>query len=126
MPTKRILIIDDEYDIRAVAQLALSTVGGWTVLTAASGAEGVTKAVEECPDAILLDVMMPDMDGLATLNALQTNPSTRSIPVILLTAKSQVSQQRHFSELGVIASIVKPFKAMKLAEQVAALLGWPL
>jgi CheY-like chemotaxis protein len=126
MPTKHILIIDDEYDIRAVAQLALRTVGGWTVSTAASGTEGIATAIEEQPDVILLDVMMPDMDGLATLNALHTHPTTRSIPVILLTAKAQVSEQRCFTELGVIASIVKPFKAMKLAEQVAAFLGWTL
>ena len=71
MTTRRILIIDDEYDIRAVAQLTLKTVAGWDVSIAASGAEGLTKAANEQPDVILLDVMMPDMDGIETFRALQ-------------------------------------------------------
>jgi two-component system, OmpR family, alkaline phosphatase synthesis response regulator PhoP len=121
---KRILIIDDEYDIRAVAELALKTVAGWEVFTAASGMEGVNKAVAEQPDAILLDVMMPDMDGIATLQALQANPATKSIPVILMTAKAQAADQRRYAELGVAGIITKPFKAMQLSAQVVAALGW--
>ncbi|MBD2504511.1 response regulator [Anabaena azotica] len=124
MTTKRILIIDDEYDIRAVAELALKAVGAWEVSTAACGIEGVAKAVAEQPDVILLDVMMPDMDGIATFQALQANPVTASIPVILLTAKVQAAEQRRFAELGVRAIITKPFKAMKLPAQVAAALDW--
>ncbi|MBF2063121.1 MAG: response regulator [Calothrix sp. C42_A2020_038] len=120
---KRILIIDDEFDIRAVAELALKTVGGWQVSTAASGSEGLAKAVDEHPDVILLDVMMPDMDGIATFHALQANPITQSIPVILLTAKVQAAEQRQFSELGVRAIITKPFKAMKLPRQIDTILG---
>ncbi|OUL19140.1 response regulator [Nostoc sp. 106C] len=124
MTTKRILIIDDEYDIRAVAELALKAVGAWQVSTAASGSEGVAKAVAEQPDAILLDVMMPDMDGIATFQALQANPATKSIPVILLTAKAQATEKRRFAELAVRAVITKPFKAMKLPAQIAAALNW--
>jgi two-component system, OmpR family, alkaline phosphatase synthesis response regulator PhoP len=124
MTTKRILIIDDEYDIRAVAQLTLKTVAGWEVLIAASGAEGLTKAANEQPDVILLDVMMPDMDGIETFRALQANPATQSIPVILMTAKVQASEQRQFAELGVAGIIPKPFKAMKLPGQIAQTLGW--
>lgn len=124
MTTKHILIIDDEYDIRAVAELALKTVGGWQVSTAVSGNEGVAKASAQQPDVILLDVMMPDMDGIATFQALQANPRTQSIPVILLTAKAQAAEQRRFAELGVRAIITKPFKAMKLPAQVAAALNW--
>ncbi|MBD2344746.1 response regulator [Anabaena subtropica] len=124
MTTKHILIIDDEYDIRAVAELALKAVGGWQVSTAVSGNEGVAKASAEQPDVILLDVMMPDMDGIATFQALQANPTTQSIPVILLTAKAQAAEQRRFAELGVRAIITKPFKAMKLPAQVAAALNW--
>ena len=124
MTTKRILIIDDEYDIRAVAQLTLKTVAGWDVLIAASGAEGLRQAADEQPDVILLDVMMPDMDGIETFQALQANPATQSIPVILMTAKVQASEQRRFAELGVTGIIPKPFKAMKLPGQIAKTLGW--
>ena len=124
MSAKRILIVDDEYDIRAVAELALKTVAGWEVLTAASGREGLDIAVTEQPDAILLDVMMPDMDGIATLQALQANPATKSIPAILMTAKAQAADQRRFASLGVAGIITKPFKAMQLSAQVIAALGW--
>ncbi|RUR81831.1 response regulator [Chlorogloeopsis fritschii PCC 9212] len=124
MTTRHILIIDDEYDIRAVAELSLKAVGAWQVSTAASGNEGVTKAVAEQPDVILLDVMMPDMDGIATFKALQAHPATNKIPVILLTAKTQAAEQRRFAELGVRAIITKPFKAMKLPAQIAAALNW--
>ncbi|HAZ49915.1 MAG TPA: two-component system response regulator [Cyanobacteria bacterium UBA11369] len=124
MSAKRILIVDDEYDIRAVAELAIKTVAGWEVLTATSGSEGLNQAAKEQPDAILLDVMMPEMDGIATLQALQANPATKSIPVILMTAKAQAADQRRFAELGVAGIITKPFKAMQLSAQVVAALGW--
>ncbi|MBE9178787.1 response regulator [Oculatella sp. LEGE 06141] len=124
MTTKRILIIDDEYDIRTVAQLTLKTVGGWDVSIAASGEEGVAKAVDEQPDVILLDVMMPDMNGVQTFQVLQANPVTQSIPVILMTAKVQAADQRRFAELAVAGVIGKPFKAMKLPGQISAILGW--
>ena len=124
MTTRRILIIDDEYDIRAVAQLTLKTVAGWDVSLAASGKEGLVKAADEQPDVILLDVMMPDMDGIETLRALQANPATQSIPVIFMTAKVQAAEQRRFTELGVAGIIPKPFKAMKLSGQIAETLGW--
>jgi two-component system, OmpR family, alkaline phosphatase synthesis response regulator PhoP len=122
--TRRILIIDDEYDIRAVAQLTLKTVGGWEVMSASSGQEGLIKAATEQPDVILLDVMMPEMDGIETFRALQADSATQSIPVILMTAKVQASEQRRFAELDVVGIITKPFKAMKLPEQIAIILGW--
>lgn len=122
--SRRILLIDDEYDIRAVARLTLKTIGGWDVSLAESGIEGVAKAVDEQPDVILLDVMMPDMDGIETLRALQANPATQSIPIILLTAKVQPAEQRRFAELGVAGIIAKPFKAMKLPSQIVKILGW--
>lgn len=121
--TYKILIIDDEYDIRAVAELALKAVGGWQVLCAASGKVGLTLAAQEHPDAILLDVMMPEMDGIETFQALQTNSKTRNIPVIFLTAKTQTTDQRRFLELGVTGIITKPFKAMTLAAQISKILG---
>ena len=124
MTTNRILIIDDEHDIRAVAQLTLKTIGGWNVLSASSGHQGLDKAAEERPDAILLDVMMPDMDGIETFRALKANPATQSIPVILMTAKVQAAEQRRFAKLDVAGIITKPFKAIKLPEQIAQILGW--
>jgi two-component system, OmpR family, alkaline phosphatase synthesis response regulator PhoP len=120
--TKRILIIDDEADIQAVAQLALQTVAGWQVSLASSGSEGVNKAAIEQPDAILLDVMMPEMDGFATLQALQADPSTQAIPVILMTAKSALPKTAEDS--GHAGVIRKPFKAMQLASQISSALCW--
>ena len=126
MTTKRILVIDDEDDIREVAQLCLETVGGWEVITAASGSEGLALAASQTPDAILLDVMMPDMDGPTTFKKLQADRSTENIPVILLTAKVQASEQRRFAELGVKAVFVKPFDPMTLADQLAQTLNWSI
>lgn len=121
---KRILIIDDEDDIREVAQLTLEAVGGFEVFTAESGSEGIKKAEKEQPDAILLDVMMPEMDGITTFKQLQANSLTSNIPVILLTAKVQASDQRRFAELGIIGMVPKPFDPMTLTDQVAEILGW--
>ncbi len=124
MTTKRILVIDDEEDIQEVVQLCLKTVGGYEVLTASSGQEGLAKAEAEQPDAILLDVMMPDLDGVATFQELQANTATRHIPVILLTAKVQAADQRRFAELGVVGMISKPFNPLNLTSQIAEILGW--
>lgn len=124
MTAKRILVIDDEDDIREVAQLCLEMVGGWEVLTSPSGSEGLVLAETEQPDAILLDVMMPDMDGLTTFQKLQANKATHHIPVILLTAKVQSADRHRFAELGVREMIAKPFNPLNLASQVAETLGW--
>src|SRR5258708_31514126 len=88
MTNRRVVLIDDEDDIREVAQLSLELVARWDVVTASSGAEGVVRALADQPDVILLDVMMPDLDGPATFVQLQAEPPTRHIPVILLTAKN--------------------------------------
>ena len=124
MTTKRILVIDDDEDIQDVARVALEVVGGWEVITASSGSEGLHLAATEQPDAILLDVMMPDLDGTATLKQLKANPATQPIPVILLTAKVQSSDRDNFAQLDIIAIIAKPFKTMLLADRVAEILGW--
>ena len=120
----RILIIDDEDDIREVAALSLETVAGWEVVKANSGAQGVASAIEHQPDAILLDVMMPGMDGPATVRELRKNPATAHIPVLLLTAKVQSSDQRRFADLGIQAVLFKPFDPLTLSAQIAAALGW--
>ena len=123
MTSRRLLLIDDEDDIREVAKLSLELVAHWDVLTACSGVEGVDRAVEHRPDAILLDVMMPGMDGAATYAALRSNPATRDIPVVLLTARifDRASDRRGLEGITVIS---KPFDPTRLATQVASALGW--
>jgi CheY-like chemotaxis protein len=120
----RILIIDDEDDIREVAALSLETVAGWEVMVANSGAQGLARASVYKPDAILLDVMMPGMDGPTTFRELQKNPETAHIPVLLLTAKVQASDKARFADLDVKAVLVKPFDPMTLSAQIAGVLGW--
>jgi len=121
---RRILIIDDEEDIRQVAALSLETVAGWEVMMANSGAQGLARAVDYQPDAILLDVMMPGMDGPSTFRELRKNPATAKIPVLLLTAKVQSTDQRRFADLGVEAVLFKPFDPLTLATQIASVLSW--
>jgi CheY-like chemotaxis protein len=122
--SRRILIIDDEDDIREVAALSLETIAGWEVVVANSGAQGLARAIEYKPDAILLDVMMPGMDGPTTFRELRKNPATAHIPVLLLTAKVQSSDQRRFADLGVNAILLKPFDPLTLATQMSDVLGW--
>lgn len=121
---RRILIIDDEDDIRQVAALSLETVAGWEVVTASSGADGIRSAQVEKPDAILLDVMMPGMDGPTTFLEIKKNPEIAGIPVILLTAKVQGADQKRFANLGVSAILFKPFDPLTLAQQMSYALGW--
>jgi CheY-like chemotaxis protein len=121
---KRILVIDNEPYIQEVTQISLETVASWEVLTAGSGKEGLVVAEREQPDAILLDVMMPDMDGPTTFKQLQNNPLTCRIPVILLTAKVQDSDRRRYKEMGMTATIAKPFDPLQLPSQIAEALGW--
>lgn len=120
----KILIVDDEDDIREVAALSLESVAGWEVMTASSGSQALTRAAEFQPDAILLDVMMPGMDGPTTFHELRKNPATANIPVLLLTAKVQSTDQRRFADLGVKAILFKPFDPLTLSNQIAGVLGW--
>ena len=123
MSQKHILLVDDENDIREVAAISMQAVGGWQVSSAGGGREAVAKALADQPDAILLDVMMPDLDGPATFKLLQEDDRTRDIPVILLTAKAQAADRRSFDDLGVAGVLSKPFDPMSLPDQVAALLA---
>ena len=121
-----ILIIDDEDDIREVAALSLEATAGWEIITASSGADGI-KAAENPkhrPHAILMDVMMPGMDGPTTFRQMQQNPETANIPVILLTAKVQGVDQRRFADLGVAGVLFKPFDPLTLASDISNTLGW--
>ena len=121
---QRILIIDDEDYIREVDAMSLETVAGWDVMVANSGAQGLVRAANYRPDAILLDVMMPGMDGPTTFRELRKNPVTAKIPVLFLTAKVQATDRRRFADLGIHGVLVKPFDPMTLSTQVANALGW--
>jgi DNA-binding response OmpR family regulator len=126
MTNKRVLVVDNEEYIQEVIRICLETIADWKVLTAGCGSEGIFKAEAEHPDAILLDLMMPKMDGITTFEKLKANSATTQIPVILLTAKIQVSDRRRYTNLGIKGAIAKPFNPTELAHQVAALLGWHL
>ena len=124
MVQKRILVVDDDDGIREVIQICLEAIAGWEVITAASGKEALTTAQNRKPDAILLDVMMPDMDGVKTFQQLQTSSQTELIPTILLTAKAKISEQKKFQLLGVVGVIVKPFEPYNLVAQIKTILDW--
>jgi CheY-like chemotaxis protein len=117
----KVLIIDDDADIRSIARLSLSRLGGMEVVEAASGAEGVRKAQDEKPDVILLDVMMPAMDGSATLAALRSQPATATTPVIFLTAKAMRAEVERLRALGAAGVLIKPFDPRTLPGDVRAL-----
>jgi CheY-like chemotaxis protein len=123
---KRILVVDNEAYIQEAIQMCLETIAGWDVITASSGCEALITAEVEQPDAILLDLMMPDMDGLMTFQQLQANPSTQVIPVILLTGDLQSADAKNCRNFGITAMIAKPFDPMTLAQQISSLLEWEL
>jgi CheY-like chemotaxis protein len=121
---KRILIIDDEEDIREVAMLSLESGADIEVSTAPEGKTGIERAAQMQPDLILLDVMMPELDGPSTLARLRAREETRNIPVIFLTAQVQAGERRNLSAMSVHGIIAKPFNPMTLATEVAALAAW--
>ena len=121
---RRILLIDDEVDIHRITQVGLMMEAGWELLTSQSGEEGIDMAASEQPDAILLDVMMPGRDGVATLKLLQESSQTQTIPVIFMTAKAQSADRRQLYKLGAQGVITKPFDPMTLASQISGFLGW--
>ena len=122
--SKCVLLVDDEEDVRAIAKLGLEMGAGWKVLSASSGLEALEIATIHQPDVILLDMMMPEMDGRMTLRKLKENVSTQAIPVILVTAKVQPSDQASFAELDVVTVFSKPFRPLALAQQINQALGW--
>lgn len=123
MKLERILYVEDEPDIQAVAKLALEMVGGFQVLVCSGGAEALEKVGGFAPDLILLDVMMPGMDGPSTLQQLRANPATAAIPVIFLTAKVQATEVVRYQALGALDVLAKPFDPMTLANQVRQIWG---
>jgi two-component system, OmpR family, response regulator len=115
---KKILCIEDEADIRTVAEMALGSVGGFKVLLCSSGAEAIEKAARFKPDLMLLDVMMPGMDGPDTLKALRALPGMATVPAVFLTAKALPSEIARYKKLGALDIIAKPFDPMTLADHV--------
>lgn len=119
----KVLLVDDENDARLIGMLSLSRVGRMEVREATNGLAAIAAANAETPDVILLDVMMPGMDGPATLRALRESPSTARIPVIFLTAKALKGEQQSLIALGVRGILVKPFNPMTLAQEVRELMA---
>jgi CheY-like chemotaxis protein len=124
MSARRVLLVDDEDDIRLVARASLERLAGWEVLAASSGREGIALAKAERPDAIVLDVMMPGLDGPGTLVELRADTATADIPVVFLTAKVQAAERRRLEELGAAGVVAKPFDPMTLAGELSSAFGW--
>ncbi|MDH5445995.1 MAG: response regulator [Gammaproteobacteria bacterium] len=116
----KILYVEDEMDIQAIAQIALENVGGFKLKICSSGQEAIDQGPDFNPDLILLDVMMPGMDGPTTLEELRKLPSLTNTPVMFMTAKVQPQEIAHFKSLGAIEVIAKPFDPMKLADTISS------
>lgn len=114
----KILYVEDEPDIQAIAKLALEAVGGFTVKICSSGQEALDSVGDFAPDLVLLDVMMPGMDGPSTLKALRESGRCTSTPVVFMTAKVQPQEVASYKELGALDVIAKPFDPMSLPNQV--------
>lgn len=122
MEIRKVLLVEDEEDIRKVAQISLQFRGGWEVALAIDGEDCLAKASQERPDLILLDCMMPKLDGYETCRRLKADPALRQIPVIFLTAKSQESEVRKGLSLGAVGYLIKPFNPMSLAAEIREIL----
>ncbi len=123
MVVHKVLLVDDEPDIRKIARISLEAVGKWTALLASSGPEALSVAAAESPDVILLDVMMPGMDGPTTLDRLRGEPCTARIPVLFMTAKVQKQEVERYLRLGAAGVICKPFDPMSLPDEIRTILG---
>ncbi len=117
-PLKKILVAEDEPDIQSVIQIALEDIGEFTVKICNSGIEVLRDIEAFQPDIVLLDVMMPKMDGITTLAAIRQLKNQNHVPVIFVTAKNQTGEAAHFIELGAISVISKPFDPMTLSDQL--------
>ena len=118
MEIRSVLMVDDEPDIRLLGAMSLERVGGWNATMAASGSEAIQLAVERKPNLILLDMMMPGMDGIQTLERIRAEPSLQDVPVIFLTAKVGTFHALDFLALGVAGVLHKPFDPMTLPAQI--------
>ena len=124
MTNRTILVVDDELHLRELVQACLEDLGGWKTMIAASGEECLQTVQSQSFDAIVLDVSMPGMDGYEVYEQLKSNPATKSIPVILLTAKVLPSDRDRFTKMGVTGVITKPVQPLTLTQEIAEILGW--
>ena len=120
-PLKRILYVEDEPDIRQIATFSLKAVGGFEVCPCSSGEEALREGPDFKPDLLLLDVMMPAMDGLQTLEAARAHPVLAAVPVVFMTAKAQEADMTVYDRVGALGVIAKPCQATRLPERVRAL-----
>jgi two-component system, OmpR family, response regulator len=122
--SRRLLLVDDAQDIRAIARMSLERIGGWTVVAVASGPAALQAVEREGPfDAVLLDVMMPGMDGPTTLRELRAGGLGSATPVVFLTAKTRSADRRRLDALGAAGIIAKPFDPLTLADDLERLVG---
>jgi CheY-like chemotaxis protein len=119
----KVLIVDDDPDVRRIAQICLEQLGGMKVVEASSADEGLAQAAAERPDVVLLDIMMPRVDGLAALASLRANPATAMIPVVFLTARSAEDRDSLLRRTGARGLLTKPFDPTTLANELRAILG---
>ena len=119
----KVLLVDDEADIRRIGELSLHSVGGWDVLLASSGDEGIEAARAHRPDLILMDMMMPEMDGMSALRQLRADPELASTPVVFMTAKVQRDEVARYLEAGAKGVVHKPFDPMTLPDEIRQILG---
>lgn len=124
MPGRTILVVDDDPDIRTIANLSLRNIGKFQLALVASGAEAVKAVAERRPDVVLLDVMMPELDGPSTLLRLRELPDGASLPVIFMTANSEPAECERLVSLGAVGVISKPFNPMRLPDQLRKLMQW--
>lgn len=117
----KILHVEDDADIREIAKLALEMIGGLTVVQCETGAEAISAAPLHTPDLFLLDMSMPDMDGVETMQALQKLPGMQNTPAIFMTARAQTKEHEALVASGAVAVITKPFDAMTLADEIRAI-----
>ena len=115
---RHIMCVDDESDILEVARMCLEVVGGFRVTCFAGGQAALAPGPLDPPDLILLDVMMPYMNGTETLLAMRSHPQLRAIPIVFMTARAQADEIRHYFKVGAAGVVTKPFEPMKLAGQV--------
>ncbi|SNY91331.1 Response regulator receiver domain-containing protein [Cohaesibacter sp. ES.047] len=118
---KRITYVEDDPDIRAIAELALGSLGGFAIDLCASGQEALEKVPQFAPDLILMDVMMPGMDGTETFEKLKKDPASANIPVVFLTAKAQRHEVKEYRDNGAIDVIIKPFDPIELPYKVSCI-----
>lgn len=120
---RKVVLCDDDPDIRAIGEMSLRDVGGWDVRCVGDGLSALVAARDDRPDLILLDIMMPNLDGPGTFEKLRADPECASIPVVFMTAKAQPHELRGYTELGAAGVIAKPFDPLTLPDQIRALVG---